>query len=218
MDRVENITINEEEKRREEKRVKEELQMNGYPARLVDRVKFKRERSRARDKKKEQPGKEKITATCTIPYVRCVSEAVSRILTPLGIRTVMKPAKRKWILMKGVKDRQPKECQPGVVYALGCAECPKVYIGETCRTVKQRIKEHADHTKKGYSEKSAVAKHVVDTNHQIYWKPRVLKMEQRTTERKVHESLAIHALNKRGGEKLMNQNTGMELSSIWFQS
>ena len=43
-------------------------------------------------------------------------------------------------MMRGAKDVLSVECQPGVVHALGCAECPMVYVGETIRTVQQRVK------------------------------------------------------------------------------
>ena len=59
--------------------------------------------------------------------------------------------------MRGAKDTTPAECQPGVVYAIGCKDCPKIYIGETSRTARQRVKEHREHVKKGAVEKSAVA-------------------------------------------------------------
>ena len=82
-----------------------------------------------------------------MPYVRGVSEAVARILRPLGIRTVMQSQQRKCVLMQGAKDRLPADTQPGVVYALGCKDCPKFYIEETARTAKKRAEEPLNHAK-----------------------------------------------------------------------
>ena len=79
-------------------------------------------------------------ATASSPYVRGVSEAVAIILRPLGIRTVMQSQQRKCVLMQGAKDRLPADTQPGVVYTLGCKDCPKIYIGETARTAKRERK------------------------------------------------------------------------------
>ena len=56
--------------------------------------------------------------------------------------------------MKGAKDMISADREPGVVYALGCMECPRVYIGETARTAKQRVKEHNMHTRTGYTDLS----------------------------------------------------------------
>ena len=218
MGRVKNITLGDNEKRREEKRVKEDLHANGYPLTTIRRVTARLEKNQAAKKNQDAapPPEQRTVITTAIPYIPGVSEAVSRIVAPLGIRTVMKPMQRKWSLMKGVKDAQPADGRPGVVYALGCMDCQKVYIGETARTAQQRVKEHQGHTKKGFSEMSAVAKHVVETNHRIHWKPRILKTEQRSTQRKVHEALVIHALAKKSEDTVMNQDRGMELSHLWL--
>ena len=86
----------------------------------------------------------------------CLSEAVSRVLTPLGIRTIMKPTTLKWSLIARAKDNLPAEDTPGAIYALGCIDCLKVYIGETGRTAKQ---EHKCHTRTHHTELSALARH-----------------------------------------------------------
>ena len=75
-----------------------------------------------------------------------VSEAIGRVLAPLEIRTVMKPRRMKWLLMGDAKDKLSADQEPGVVYANGCKTCPSVYIGETARTARQRVKEHEMHT------------------------------------------------------------------------
>ena len=82
-----------------------------------------------------QPTKDERT-TCAIPYIKGISEGISRVLAPLEIRTVMKPRQIKWTLMKDAKDKLPRDQEPGVVYAIGCQTCPSVYIGETARTAK----------------------------------------------------------------------------------
>ena len=92
--------------------------------------------------------------------------------------------------MRGAKDTMPGDCQPGVVYAIGCKDCPKIYIGETSRQARQRVKEHKDHVRKGAREKSAVAEHVIEATHAIHWQARVIGKEQNLTKRKVLEALA----------------------------
>ena len=51
--------------------------------------------------------------------------------------------------MKGVKDKQKEEdiLVPGVVYAIGCGDCKKMYVEETRRTAAQRVKEHKSDTR-----------------------------------------------------------------------
>ena len=41
-----------------------------------------------------------------------------------------------------VKQSRPKEERNGVVYEVPCASCDHVYIGETGRGLKERVKEH----------------------------------------------------------------------------
>ena len=115
-----------------------------------------------------QPRKDERT-TCTIPYIKGISESISRVLAPLEIRTVMKPRQIKWTLMKDAKDKLPRDQEPGAAYAIGCQMCPSVYIGETARTAKQRTKEHEMHTRHGHTELSAIANHAHMHAHNIHW-------------------------------------------------
>ena len=60
------------------------------------------------------------------------------------------------------KDKPPK--QNGLVYRIPC-ECGKVYIGETGRSVQDRIKEHKRDTRLVRTQTSAVSEHVNNTGH-----------------------------------------------------
>ena len=216
--RTENITLSEEAKREEAHRTLIELSANGYPRTFLQRAqrKMQRPKNRAKDYAQKQNEQRDTTSICAaIPYVKGTSEAIRRVLAPLGIMTAFSSKKRKWSLMRGAKDRLSADTQPGVVYALGCADCHQVYIGETGRTAKERTKEHKCHTRMGKTEMSAIAQHVLDTNHQIHWQPRVLVKEQHVTKRKIHEALIIRALDC-SMKKTMNQDKGLELSRLWF--
>ena len=216
--RMEYVTVNEEEKRVEEERIVRDLALNGYPEAMVRKVM----RRQARQKDGTTANGKTLTqshnpVTCSIPYVRGTSEAIDRILRPLDIRTVMKPHKIKWSLMKGAKDMISADREPGVVYALGCMECPSVYIGETARTAKQRVKEHNMHTRTGHTDLSAVANHAHTEGHRIHWEPRILAREKNTSRRKIKEALAIRKLIRQRGEDAgMNQDTGRDISKLWI--
>ena len=217
LNRVENITLGDSEKEKEENRVRKELESNGYPQSFITNTKkrlLKKRTQQACHASNIPQEKKKIVSS--IPYVPGVTEAITRVLAPLGIQTVSKAAHRKWSLMGRAKDHTPADTQPGVVYALGCQDCPQVYVGETARTAKQRVKEHQEHMKKGNENMSAVAHHVLETGHAIHWKAKVLRKETETVKRKVHEALLINKLQKREGCK-MNLDHGMELSNIWLE-
>ena len=136
-------------------------------------------------------------------------------MSRLNIRTVAKTSKIKSQLMQGAKDKVQPSREAGVIYALGCMECPRVYVGETAGTADLRSKEHQAHARYGRLEQSAVAKHAIEENHQIHWKPVVVTKERNTTKRKVKETLKIRELEKRG-RKTMNQDSGMQLSKLWL--
>ena len=191
--RIDHITLGEKEKQAEEQRIYDELNANGYPATFVKRVARK---LKDRQKTKVEAEQKPITLA-SIPYVQGISEGIRRVLAKLDIHTVMKPMKSKWSLMNKAKDGIAPQEVPGAVYAIGCQTCPKVYIGETNRTAKQRVREHKCHTPMGHAELSAVAEHVHQTGHQIYWEPRVIAKEPRNMERKVTEAIAINTLKQR---------------------
>ena len=54
------------------------------------------------------------------------------------------------------------------VYAVRCGECPEVYIGETGRDYKVRLKEHQNNVR-FCKERSAVYNHMLKSNHAIDW-------------------------------------------------
>ena len=94
--------------------------------------------------------------------------------------------------MKGAKDDLPSSQTPGVVYALGCTECERVYIGETGRTAEQRVKEHNAHVKHDRQEQSAVAKHVIKKDHRMHWQPHSITKEADRLKRLIKEAIYIH--------------------------
>ena len=219
--RVGNITESDEAKHREIEQVVSELSANGYPLPFLRRAQRKahqwetslREATKTITVPKAADDKTNITAT--IPYVRGTSEGIRRVLAKLGIKTAFTSRGRKWSLMRGAKDKLPADTQPGVVYALGCADCELVYVGETTRTAKERLKEHKCHTRMGKTELSAVAHHVAETGHSIHWHARILAKDQRTSSRKIKEALVINRLDK-NKKRTMNHDSGIQLSRLWL--
>ena len=209
--RLEYVTLGQNEQDLESNHIVTELEANSYPRPFIERE--KRRAKQASRQKSRSSTTDECKVTASIPYVRGLSEAVSRILRPLKIRTVMRSHQRKWELMHRAKDRLPVDTQPGVVYALGCKDCSKVYVGETGRTAKKRTDEHLRHTMQANTDMSAIAQHVLTTNHSIHWKPQIVVKESNPKRRKVREALTIHRL----GEKAMNQDKGTNISKLWLE-
>ena len=62
------------------------------------------------------------------------------------------------------KDAVDPTKQDGVVYKIPC-ECGKVYIGETGRSMGERIKEHDRDTRLTRTQSLAVWEHANETGH-----------------------------------------------------
>ena len=103
------------------------------------------------------------------------------------------------------KDPVPVEERKGVVTP--CVECSSVYIGQTGRSLKQRISEHRRALKNGDVQTSALAEHVFKTGHAVdLSQSEVLDHHQHTTKHCMLESWYIQhkqaVLNREQGTLL----------------
>ena len=97
------------------------------------------------------------------------SESIRRILAPLGIRTSFQPTNALQQVLVRPKDPVPKENRSGVIYQIPCSRCPQTYIGQTGRTLGQRLKEHQRAGRDRNTSTSALANHVCSTGHPVDW-------------------------------------------------
>ena len=67
----------------------------------------------------------------TIPCVKGVSEAPSRVFHHHGVATAMKPHLTLKRILIYPKDKRTTQENTGVVYEVPCKDCPRVYTGET---------------------------------------------------------------------------------------
>ena len=144
----------------EEQRVAQALKKNGYPKKLIE----KKTHHRSPPSQDTTPP----NAYVTIPYVKNTSESI-RIFAPLGIRTSFKPTNTLRQVLARPKDPVPKENRSGVIYQIPCSRCPQTYIGQTDRTLGQRLKEHQRAVRDRNISTSALADHVCSTGHPVDW-------------------------------------------------
>ena len=209
--RAERITSNDIARKAEIEEVYSQLQLNGYPLKFIKNT---HRRTKAICSRKPTPpsNDSAISGIASIPFVDGISQTIARILSKLEIRTIQRPMQWKWTLQRKLKDKLPAIDKPGVVYQLNCQDCDKAYIGETKRTARSRAKEHASSARNGHPEISAAAEHSISTSHQMDWNnPQILNTEQNLLRRRVKEALAIHT-----HKKLLNRDTGLELSKLWL--
>ena len=103
-----------------------------------------------------------------------ISKAYQRLIrgsVPLlqqGIRTVFNSDTTLRSHLVRPKDAVGPTKQVGVVYKIPC-KCGKVYIGETGRSMHERIKEHDRDIPLARTETSAVSEHANETGHYPLW-------------------------------------------------
>ena len=79
------------------------------------------------------------------------------------------------------------------MYKISCASGHS-YIGQTCRRVPDRTREHRDALTKP-SKFSYVAEHCINSGHNIDWSPmEIITRENITIKRLIKETLAIKSL------------------------
>lgn len=146
-----------------------------------------------------------------LPYVKGVTDKIGRILNrKFNINTVFTPFKKVAAFLRSPKDRIPYQC-PGV-YKVDCS-CGSCYIGQTKRSISQRIKEHIAAIRKNEGKKSAVAEHLLDsgTNHWIeLCSPQVIATERHYIPRLVREAIEI-----KKHPKNFNREDGFKLAQTW---
>ena len=89
------------------------------------------------------------------------------------------------------KDAVEPTKQDGVVYRIPC-ECGKVYIGETGRSMQDRIKEHERDIRLARTQTSAVSEHANNTGHNPLWNQvKFIDRDPHWCKRRVEEAIHI---------------------------
>ena len=133
---VQALTSSPVARSQEEQTISQALIRNGYP------ISFSQRHSYPSQKQPSPSQAPTTTAHTTIPYIRGTSEAIRRIFSPLGIRTTFCPTNTLRRLLVHPKDPVPERERSCVIYRIPCTNCPRAYIGQTSRTLSQRVKEH----------------------------------------------------------------------------
>ena len=150
-------------------------------------------------------------STAVLPYVQGVSEPLRRCLEQQGIRPVFKSETALRSHLVRPKDTVDPVKQDGVVYRIPC-ECGKVYIGETGRSMYERIKEHDRDIRLARTQTSAVSEHAHKTGHYPLWNEvKFIDRDRHWYTRRVKEAIHIrlHPDN-------INRDSGIEIPEAWM--
>ncbi|KAI5643765.1 hypothetical protein NE865_04161 [Phthorimaea operculella] len=144
---------------------------------------------RIKNKKAKQPEVNRQPAY--LPYVKGVTDKIGTVLSKGSIKTVFTPLSKISYSLRTPKDVIP--IQNAGVYKVQCS-CGKSYIGQTKRSISERVKEHIAAVKNRQTHKSAIAEHLLTSgaNHWIeLHAPKVLSVERHYYSRVVREAIEI---------------------------
>ena len=154
---------------------------NGYPRGLVKRTLHKRKGNRQPEEETDE--QERILC---LPYIKGISETLHRTCRPLKVRIVHKAPTTLRSLLTRVKPPTPKDQVTGVIYQIPC-ECGDNYIGETSKTLNERLKEHQRAVRR-MDNNNSVAVHVRDTGHNISWENAKIMLKEDNKMRRKRQS------------------------------
>ena len=202
--------MGELERTREGRHVDAALRANNYPKQFIRQTRRKIQRRELERGNERRPEHEK-KPMVVLPYVQGVTEKVTRILKPHA-RVATKPGTNLKNMLVRPKDKRKKDQNSGLVYQYEC-ECGKVYVGETCRTIRTREKEHKRAIRNLDDNHSGVSKHVLDTGHSIAWEGvKILAYETDWRKRKIKEGIFIA---KTKNDILLNTKPGIPMANVY---
>ena len=190
--RATRISSSPQTKEEEVSRLKQVLRSNNFPESSVRRF-FK-----SLSNPRVPTGEQTTRVNAVIPYVRGCSERIARVLRRFDINTFFKPQNKLSTIFSLPKDPTPASATCGVVYEIPCADCSKVYVGQTANSLATRVEQHRAACRLLHPQKSAVAEHSITEAHRIdFNNARILCKETRWRHR-----LFLEACHTRSNQRI----------------
>ena len=168
LDRAQKIPSTNAERSRMRKHVIKVLRDNNYPLRFIQSCKSYHNAPR-RDSSNDVTSSASLPTTSNfvvLPYVRGVSERISRVLRNNVVKVGYKPLNVMRTCFPRPKDKPSTLRSRGVVYKVACVDCNFVYYGQTDRAFETRLKEHRRAVRVG-DNNSKIAQHAIQFVHSI---------------------------------------------------
>lgn len=201
------VCRNPEDLQKEQEHLVTVLQYNGYPMWAINKGRNRSERKIAEqndanpDTSSQNNTKNKSFAV--MDYIKGLSERIRDILKKRGIQLYFKSSNTLKNILVSPKDKDPKGTKQDVIYHIPCGyeSCGAAYIGETCRVLEERIKDHTT------NPNSSIKRHHMDTGHPLPnhtdKNVKIISVEANTFKRRVKEAIYIKTNNP-----VLNQNVG----------
>ncbi|MGR8252494.1 GIY-YIG nuclease family protein, partial [Escherichia coli] len=144
-----------------------------------------------------------------LPFLKGVTDKIGCLMSKYSIKTIYTPPSKVSNILRTPKDIIPYQT-PGI-YKIDCS-CGKAYIGQTKRTIAERVKEHISAVKNRQTNKSAIAEHLLNAGSS-HWielhKPQVLSTESHYYSRVFREAIEIKKYPN------FNRDDGFSLPAAW---
>ena len=175
----------------ERNRIHEAAELNGYDKTFVDKILRKHERKKHRQNCTTlQPEKEE-KRWISLPFYPKLTNSIQSVLQKHGFHAAYKSNNNLKDLLVNLKDKVPPEEKSGI-YKIPCENCPAVYIGQTRRKLKARLREHKTAVENDRVNDSSVAAHTTSQKHSVDWeKVKLIKNVQKTAHLNAWESMYI---------------------------
>ncbi|XP_055527043.1 uncharacterized protein LOC129719678 [Wyeomyia smithii] len=210
--RLYSIPMEKEDFEAERKKIHEAADLNGYDEEYVNKILRKHERKRhRRNATTLEPEKEEIKRI-SLPFFPKLTNTIQNDLKQHGFRTVYKSNHMRKDLLCSLNDKISRDEMSGI-YEIPCKSCPAIYIGQTRRKFKVRIKEHKNAVDNDRPNESSVAVHSKENNHVIDWdNAKLKKCVRKPSHLNAWESMFIET----AGKPLMNEDDA-PITSALFQ-
>lgn len=210
--RLYNIPMEKKEFEEEKNRIHESAELNGYDKVFVNKILRKHERKKHRRAATTFEAEREDIRRISLPFYPKVTNGIKNTLKQHGFQTVYKSTNTLKDRLCCLKDKVPKEDLSGI-YQIPCKSCPAVYIGQTRRKFKTRLREHKNATENGRTNESSVAVHTVELNHSVDWdNAKLLKPVRKTSHLNAWESMYIATAE----QPLMNEDEAPITSPLFY--
>ena len=227
LDRAEAVIKNEDDQNAEITHIENALSKCGYPKWSLKTVKRKmKEKGKAKKKNKEtQHSTEK--KIVSLPYIKGTTEQLIKVFKKYNTTVAVTPGTTLRRELVHPKDKIDRMKTTGCVYRIPCKNCEQTYIGETGRSLQERIGEHRDEVQKESNvpytrsarktsvsqlHKSAVTDHAVQNNHIIDWEnTKPIVKENNLKKRQIKEAISI----RKSGNTMNRDQGAHSLSNVY---
>lgn len=194
--------------------IKQIARNNGYTNTLVNNI-LKRKQKRETEKllfSTTPPNTVNLKRWVKIPYIGSFSHKFKRLLDRDDRKTAFYSTKSLKAIISNNKDKIPIEHQSGI-YSLTCDTCDSIYVGQTGRKFKTRIKEHISSWKKN-TNTSTFAEHLNENDHTFDASKNVKYLHMANKGRKMDTLEAIEINRHKTKFNILNDQTCLSASPI----